>query len=129
VTIDYHANVGIGRDYSAAILGTWKPQWQAPPIASSKQFVIDNLVRVRRMTEIPSPIPHHRELGLTYTAVLEEDEDGGFVATVPALRGCISQGDNQEDALAHLRDALEGWIEVAQHRGLNIPAPDGARIQ
>ena len=61
---------------------------------------------------------------MNYIAVLEEDEDGGFVASVPALPGCISQGDNQEEALAYLKDALTGWIEVAQRHGLQIPPPD-----
>ena len=64
-------------------------------------------------------------LGLGYTAVLEQEEEGGFVATLPALQGCVSQGDTQASALAHLKDALDGWIEVAQRHGLDIPPPDG----
>ena len=82
----------------------------------------------RIVTHIGSPLPRHKELGETYIAVLEEDEEGGFVATIPALRGCISEGDNPEEALDHLRDALDGWLEVAQRRGLDIPPPDGVQI-
>jgi len=73
---------------------------------------------------ISSPIPQHEEKGLGYIVVLEEDEDGGYVATVPALVGCVTEGDTPEEVLGYLRDALEAWIEVAQNRGLNIPHPD-----
>ena len=57
-----------------------------------------------------------------YRAILKE-EDGGFLAMVPALRGCISEGETREEALNGLRDALEGWIKVAQKWGLEIPEP------
>jgi len=79
---------------------------------------------LRAVTSIPSPLPRHKELGLAYEAVLEEDEEGGFVATIPGLRGCVSQGDSLEEALGHLENALSGWLEVAQKRGLHIPLPD-----
>jgi antitoxin HicB len=74
---------------------------------------------------IVSPLPHHQDAGLGYMAVFEEDEDGGYVATIPTLPGCVTQGDTIDDAMGHLKDALEGWIEVAQSRGLIIPPPDG----
>lgn len=126
-----HANIGAGPLYSAAILGTWKSEWHAQFIPPARQFAIDDMVtpaHVRIVTQIASPMPHHRQSGLAYIAVLEQDEDGGFLATIPVLPGCISQGDNQEESLAYLKDALEGWIEVAQRRGLHIPPPDGVQI-
>ena len=58
-----------------------------------------------------------------YVAVLEEDEDGGFLATIPTLPGCITQGDTEQEALDRLGDALGGWITVAEKRGLHIPPP------
>lgn len=127
-----HASIGTGRLYSAAILGTWKSAWQTRFTPPARQFAIDDTVippRVRVITRIASPIPYHRQSGLAYIAVLEEDEDDGFVATIPALRGCISQGDSQDEALTHLKDALKGWIEVAQRHGLQIPLPDGTPTQ
>jgi len=45
--------------------------------------------------------------------VIEPGEDSGFVVHVPALRGCISQGDTREEAMANIREAIEGWLETA----------------
>ena len=43
-------------------------------------------------------------------------EEGGFWAEVPALPGCVSEGDTFDDVLANIREAAEGWIEVATER-------------
>ena len=43
-------------------------------------------------------------------------EDGGFWAEVPALPGCVSQGETVEETLANVRDAAEGWLEVSAAR-------------
>lgn len=49
--------------------------------------------------------------------VLEQDEDGFWVAEVPAMPGCLSQGNTREEALANIREAIEGWLEVMQSKG------------
>ena len=49
-------------------------------------------------------------------------EDGGFVAEVPSLPGCVSQGESREEALTNVRDAIETWIDSAHT--LNLPIPD-----
>jgi predicted RNase H-like HicB family nuclease len=41
--------------------------------------------------------------------VVEKDEAGYFVAEVPALPGCLSQGKTEEEALTNIRDAVDGW--------------------
>ncbi len=43
-------------------------------------------------------------------------EEGGYWAEVPALPGCVSEGDTFEEALANIREAAEGWIEVSTDR-------------
>lgn len=43
--------------------------------------------------------------------VLEPSEDGGFTALVPALPGCISEGDTREAALANIQEAIELYLE------------------
>lgn len=48
-------------------------------------------------------------------------EDGGWVAEVPSLPGCISQGDTREEALENIQDAIETWIEGAATVGLAVP--------
>ena len=39
---------------------------------------------------------------MRYTVVLEQKEDGGYIASVPALPGCVSQGDNRAEALKNI---------------------------
>ena len=45
--------------------------------------------------------------------VVHPAEEGGFWAEVPALKGCYSEGDTFEEVLANIREAAEGWLEVA----------------
>jgi predicted RNase H-like HicB family nuclease len=47
---------------------------------------------------------------------IEQDEDGYYVAEVPALPGCLSQGKDYEEALANIKEAIEGWLEVMESR-------------
>lgn len=44
-------------------------------------------------------------------------EEGGFWAEAPALPGCVSEGDTFEQAVSNIREAMEGWLEVAAERG------------
>jgi predicted RNase H-like HicB family nuclease len=47
-----------------------------------------------------------------YSIVLKEDRiDGGYVATVPELPGCISDGDTREQALEHIKEAIGLYLE------------------
>jgi predicted RNase H-like HicB family nuclease len=48
---------------------------------------------------------------MRYTVVLEQEADGGYVASVPALPGCVSQGDNRAQALGNIREAITLYIE------------------
>ncbi len=43
--------------------------------------------------------------------VLEPSDEGGFTATVPALPGCISEGDTREEALANIQEAIQLYLE------------------
>lgn len=49
-------------------------------------------------------------------------EDGGWIAEVPSLPGCLSQGDSKEEAIANVRDAIETWIHGMEAVGQPIPA-------
>ena len=46
----------------------------------------------------------------SFTVVIEPDEDGGFVAHCPELRGCWSQGETIEETLHAVADAIAGWL-------------------
>lgn len=48
--------------------------------------------------------------------VWEDEEDGGYVVECPALPGCVSQGDTIEETLENIKDAIQGWLEVAAER-------------
>jgi predicted RNase H-like HicB family nuclease len=48
--------------------------------------------------------------------VVRPGEDGGYVAHVPALRGCWSQGKTREDALGNIREAIQAWLETEQDK-------------
>lgn len=49
-------------------------------------------------------------------AVIHAAEEGGYWAEVPALPGCITEGDTFEEVRANLKDAIEGWLAVANER-------------
>jgi predicted RNase H-like HicB family nuclease len=49
-------------------------------------------------------------------AIVHAAEEGGFWAEVPALPGCITEGDSIEEVTANLKDAIEGWLMVAEMR-------------
>jgi predicted RNase H-like HicB family nuclease len=48
-------------------------------------------------------------------------EDGFWVVECPSLPGCISQGANKEEALANIKEAIEGYVAVLQEDGLPVP--------
>ena len=45
------------------------------------------------------------------TIVLEPQEEGGFTAYVPSLPGCVSQGENKEDAIKNIKESIELYLE------------------
>jgi predicted RNase H-like HicB family nuclease len=55
--------------------------------------------------------------------LVEQDEDGKFVATCPTLPGCVSEGDTREAALANIQDAIAGYLESLRKHGEPVPPP------
>ena len=63
---------------------------------------------------------------LEYPVVVEPlppEDGGGFVATVPDLPGCMSDGATPEEALTNVQDAISTWIEAAKDLGHAVPKP------
>lgn len=58
---------------------------------------------------------------LKYTVVFEPAEEGGYVVSVPTLPGCVTQGDTFEEAVAMIKDAIEGYVAVIEEEGEEIP--------
>lgn len=57
--------------------------------------------------------------------VLEPSDDGGFTVYVPALPGCISEGDTEAEALQNIHEAIELYLEPMDTEAL----PEGAVIE
>jgi predicted RNase H-like HicB family nuclease len=47
---------------------------------------------------------------MKFRVIITQDEDGFYVAEVPALPGCISQGKTREEALENIKDAIAGYL-------------------
>jgi antitoxin HicB len=68
---------------------------------------------------------------LDYLVIIEPlaaAEGGGFVATVPDLPGCMSDGETAEEALANVHDAIAAWIEEARALGRAVPQPSSRHV-
>jgi predicted RNase H-like HicB family nuclease len=58
---------------------------------------------------------------MKYRVSIEQDEEGAFVATCPALPGCISQGVTRAEASANIREAIELYLESLREYGDPLP--------
>ena len=61
---------------------------------------------------------------LTYTAVFEPAEEGGYVVTVPTLPGVVTEGDTLEEARRMVADAIQCYLESLRKDGLPLPQSD-----
>ena len=67
---------------------------------------------------------------LNFQVIVEQDEDGVFVASVPAVPGCFSQGKTYEEAVNNIKEALELALDVAEDikeygKQINYPSEKG----
>lgn len=53
--------------------------------------------------------------------VVHPAEEGGYWAEVPSLLGCVSEGDTFDETLTNVREAIEGWLDVAAERARAEP--------
>ena len=58
---------------------------------------------------------------MKYRVLIEQDEDGVFVAEAPALPGCISQGQTRPEALQNIREAIAVYLESLEAHNEPIP--------
>ena len=58
-----------------------------------------------------------------YRVLIEQDEDGAFVAECPSLPGCVSQGRTRDEAIANVKDAIAGYLESLRKHNEPIPPP------
>lgn len=65
-------------------------------------------------------------MGLRYPVVLQplsEEEGGGWLAQIPDLPGCVSDGETPEEALRAVEEAQDAWLKVARARRVRVPLP------
>ena len=62
---------------------------------------------------------------MKFRVLIEQDEDGMFVATVPALPGCVTQGESRAEALKNAQEAIELYLESLRAHGDPIPPSIG----
>ena len=62
---------------------------------------------------------------MQYPTVTYPCEEGGYVVEIPALKGCLAQGETLEEALVELKIVTEIWLEIAEKYGQELPDIDG----
>ncbi len=60
---------------------------------------------------------------MKYRVLIEQDEDDIFIATVPELPGCISQGKTRDEAISNIKDAVIGYLISLKKHNEPIPPP------
>jgi predicted RNase H-like HicB family nuclease len=58
---------------------------------------------------------------MKYRILIEQDEDGMFIAECPALPGCVSQGKTRAEALENIHDAIKGYLVSLKKHDEPIP--------
>ena len=78
--------------------------------------------------------PRLRKLGkgerdlMKYTVIIEKGRESGFVAHVPVLKGCVSQGETKHEALANAKEAIEVYIDALLEDGLPVPTEEDKEL-
>jgi predicted RNase H-like HicB family nuclease len=63
---------------------------------------------------------------MKFKIVIHEAEEGGYWANVPALPGCVSEGETMEEMLANIREAIQCYLDEPDQRSptaVNVPIP------
>jgi len=66
---------------------------------------------------------------LSFSVILEPQEDGGFTVLVTALPDVVTEGDTEEEALANAREAIQAILEYRRDNGIAVPADTASRPQ
>jgi len=73
-------------------------------------------MRARHQLVDAGPVVFEVGSAMKFKVVIHPAEEGGFWAEIPALPGCLSEGESYDEVLANIREAAAGWIEVATDR-------------
>lgn len=67
-------------------------------------------------------------LALPYTVELTPDEEGGWFVEIPLLPGCMSDGEDWNEAHERISEAKRAWLETALANGIPIPEPEIVKL-
>ena len=65
---------------------------------------------------------------MKYTVIIEKGRESGYVAYVPALKGCVSQGKTRAVTLKNIKEAMEAYVEALLEDGLPVPTEVGRDV-
>ena len=65
---------------------------------------------------------------MRYRVLIEQDEDGTYIAEVPSLPGCITQGGTRDEVLRNAREAVAAYLESLEAYGDPVPPPISEEI-
>jgi len=57
--------------------------------------------------------------------IIEKGRESGFIARIPVLKGCVSQGKTRGEAMKNIKEAVEAYVESLMEDGLAIPTEVG----
>lgn len=60
---------------------------------------------------------------MRYRVLIQQDDDGVYVAQVPALPGCISQGQTRSEVIRNVKEAIAAYLESLKAHGEPVPPP------
>jgi predicted RNase H-like HicB family nuclease len=83
-------------------------------------------VYIRKLVAFIDALKGQQMTALQYPVLIEPlapEDGGGFLARVPDLPGCMSDGDTPEEAIANIQNAISVWLEAAEETGQAIPKP------
>ena len=63
---------------------------------------------------------------MKFRVILEQSEEGGYTAIVPALPGCISEGDTRENALSNIEEAIKLYLDPVED---DLDSPDAEVVE
>ena len=72
---------------------------------------------------------HRGGIMAKFLVYLEPAEDGGYIVSCPQLPGCVTQGETVDEALAMIKDAIQGYITSLKKHGEPVPPSLEERIE
>ncbi len=66
---------------------------------------------------------------LSFTVLIEQDEDGVYIGTVPDIKGCHSYGDTIDELLNNIKEAIIANLEVLKKESSELPKPHFSGVQ